>query len=75
MMTDGQICDMNETISQIVISSRLPISIIIVGVGKCDFSNMDILDSDEERLKCPKTGKKQVRDNVQFVPFMEYMNQ
>eukprot|EP00801_Mesodinium_rubrum_P002589 Mrub_02589.p1 GENE.Mrub_02589~~Mrub_02589.p1 ORF type:complete len:535 (-),score=52.82 Mrub_02589:67-1443(-) len=74
IMTDGQICDMDDTISEIVKSSYLPISIVIVGVGDADFENMDILDSDENKLKCPKTKKVQLRDNVQFVPYLEYMN-
>ena len=47
MLTDGVISDMNETKKAIIHASRLPMSIIIVGVGKADFSNMDILDSDD----------------------------
>jgi len=42
---------MDDTIAEIVESSTLPISIIIVGVGSADFSNMDILDGDEDRLR------------------------
>ncbi len=34
MITDGQINDMQKTIDQIVRGSNLPLSIIIVGVGK-----------------------------------------
>jgi len=34
---------------------------------------MDILDSDDERLQ-DRNGKKQMRDNVQFVPFNECRN-
>lgn len=67
-MTDGQICDMDDSIEEIVESSTLPVSIIIVGVGSADFSNMDVLDSDEERLR-DRRGREQVRDNVQFVPY------
>jgi hypothetical protein len=45
-MTDGQINDMQNTIDQIVKASRLPMSIIIVGIGNEDFTNMNILDAD-----------------------------
>jgi len=58
---------MDDTIEEIVESSTLPISVIIVGVGSADFSNMAILDGDEDRLRDSKK-RQQVRDNVQFVP-------
>ena len=51
--------------------SRLPLSIIIVGVGSADFSAMDQLDADENPLQSAKYGK-QVADIVQFVPFREF---
>jgi len=59
---------MDDTIAEIVESSTLPISIIIVGVGSADFSNMSILDGDENKLR-DKRNRQQVRDNVQFVSF------
>lgn len=71
IITDGMISDMDETINQIVESSYLPISIIIIGVGKSDFYNMNILDADEEPLK-GVNDKVQQRDNVQFVEFLKY---
>ena len=37
---DGVISDMNKTIDRIVEASRLPLSVVIVGVGKADFANM-----------------------------------
>ncbi len=40
IITDGFINDMDKTIDQIVRGSSLPLSIIIVGVGKEDFSSM-----------------------------------
>lgn len=54
IFTDGIICDMPETISAIVEASYFPISIIIVGVGKEDFSNMEVLDGDGKLLKSDK---------------------
>jgi len=71
ILTDGCIHDMDNTIDAIVKSSSLPISIIIVGVGEADFEKMDALDADDQRLISPKTGKVQVHDNVQFVPFRD----
>lgn len=70
MITDGEICDMNETISAIIRASQLPMSIIIVGVGSANFSNMNALDSDGGLL----TQQNQVamRDIVQFVPFSQF---
>lgn len=47
MLTDGEISDMADTIRAIIRASRLPMSIIIVGVGNADFSAMNQLDCDE----------------------------
>lgn len=47
IITDGEIHDMEETKKCIVESSHLPLSIIIVGVGSADFTNMEILDGDD----------------------------
>ena len=37
---------MKEVKDMIVAGSNLPLSIIIVGVGNADFTNMEILDGD-----------------------------
>ena len=50
IITDGIINDMQSTIDQIVRSSGLPISVIIVGVGQDEFESMDTLDADENPL-------------------------
>ena len=42
--------DMQKTIDEIVAASKLPLSIVIVGVGKADFDAMETLDADEEPL-------------------------
>ena len=73
ILTDGVINDMNETINVIVEASFLPISIIIIGIGYADFTNMNILDADDEIL-VDDNGRKADRDIVQFVPFNKYMN-
>ena len=71
ILTDGIIDDMDETIDSLVEASFLPISVIIIGIGDANFSNMNILDSDDDRL-VDKNGRKADRDLVQFVPFKEY---
>lgn len=74
ILIDGAIHDIDETVDYIVESSSLPVSIIIVGVGNADFSAMNFLDADEERLFSTKHQKFQERDNVQFVEFRKYKN-
>ena len=72
ILTDGVINDMQETLNAIVRASRLPISIVIVGVGSEDFSLMKALDADEEPLYSTEEGTYMERDIVQFVPFREF---
>uniref|UniRef100_A0A672SH06 Copine-3 n=1 Tax=Sinocyclocheilus grahami TaxID=75366 RepID=A0A672SH06_SINGR len=73
IITDGVITDMDQTRGAIVAASRLPMSIIIVGVGKADFTDMEILDGDDGQLRSIK-GEPAVRDIVQFVPFRKFQN-
>ena len=49
MLTDGAISDMQNTKLAIIAASKLPMSIIIVGVGGADFDAMDELDADDKR--------------------------
>ena len=42
--------DMDTTIRAIVRARKLPLSIVIVGVGDADFTNMKILDADDKPL-------------------------
>lgn len=46
-------------------------SIIIIGVGDADFTEMQMLDGDDGVLKAPN-GQPVHRDIVQFVPFRDY---
>ena len=73
ILTDGEIHDMKETIDWIVRGSSCPLSIVIVGIGNENFENMKILDADENPL-IDSTGKKMLRDIVQFVPFATINN-
>jgi hypothetical protein len=65
IITDGVINDFDSTKAAIIQASSAPISIVIVGVGSADFSQMTQLDSDEELLSL--NGKTATRDIVQFV--------
>lgn len=47
MLTDGELTDMKDTMLALIRASRLPMSVIIVGVGNADFSGMNALDCDE----------------------------
>ncbi|XP_037136352.1 copine-3-like [Syngnathus acus] len=73
IITDGVITDMDQTLDAIVKASRLPMSIIIVGVGRADFSAMEFLDGDDGLLRSA-AGEVAVRDIVQFVPFRQFQN-
>ncbi|XP_078343131.1 copine-3-like isoform X2 [Oculina patagonica] len=73
LLTDGVLSDMEDTKAAIIKASRLPMSVIIVGVGQADFKDMNELDADEGRLR---SGHHYAdRDIVQFVPFREFKTQ
>jgi len=71
IITDGVICDMEATKSAIISASHLPMSIIIIGVGKEDFEAMDELDSDDSLLE--QGGRTAQRDIVQFVELNRFV--
>uniref|UniRef100_A0A452IPF0 Uncharacterized protein n=1 Tax=Gopherus agassizii TaxID=38772 RepID=A0A452IPF0_9SAUR len=73
IITDGEITDLDQTRQAIVNASKLPMSVIIVGVGNADFKAMEFLDGDNGVLKS-LTGEPAVRDIVQFVPFRQFLN-
>ncbi|CAL9702937.1 unnamed protein product [Knipowitschia caucasica] len=72
IITDGVISDMAQTKEAIVNAAKLPMSIIIVGVGQAEFDAMVELDGDDVRIS--SRGKLAERDIVQFVPFRDYMD-
>lgn len=74
ILTDGVINDMDDTKDAIVEAGRIPLSIIIVGVGSAKFDAMEVLDGDDEPL-VSRSGRKMERDLVQFVPFEKFANQ
>jgi len=73
IITNGTIDDITETTNAVVEASKGPISIVIVGIGNGDFSQMKILDADVNPL-ISTSGKTMERDIVQFVPFNQYEN-
>ncbi|CAD8052802.1 unnamed protein product [Paramecium sonneborni] len=73
ILTDGQTNDMQASIDDIIASSHLPLSVIIIGIGDANFKNMSILDNDDKSMVDSK-GNKAIRDLVQFVPFNEFKN-
>lgn len=72
ILTDGIVDDMEATVAEIVRASALPLSVIIVGIGNEDFSEMEKLDGDDEKDRLAHGGVKSHRDIVQFVPFKKY---
>ncbi|KAI6079100.1 Copine-8 [Aix galericulata] len=64
IITDGVISDMAQTKESIVNASKLPMSIIIVGVGPAEFDAMEELDGDVVRIS--SRGKFAERDIVQL---------
>ncbi|XP_034020403.1 copine-1 [Thalassophryne amazonica] len=73
ILTDGEITDFDQTKDAIVRASRLPMSIIIVGVGPADFKAMELLDGDDGVLRST-VGEAVARDIVQFVPYRQFNN-
>lgn len=71
ILTDGMIDDIDDTIEELIEGSFLPLSVIIIGVGRADFSSMNALDADDNPLVNSR-GVKADRDLVQFVPFLKF---
>lgn len=71
ILTDGVVTDMADTRDAIVQASHLPMSVIIVGVGNADFSDMQVLGGDDGVLRSAR-GEPALRDIVQFVPFHNF---
>ena len=72
IVTDGVITDMEQTKTAIVDASKLPMSIIIIGVGGADFDAMEELDGDTVRVTS-SDGRVASRDIVQFVPYRNFL--
>eukprot|EP00158_Paraphelidium_tribonemae_P005225 Partr_v1_DN27233_c0_g1_i7_m38564 putative copine family len=75
ILTDGAISltDKQNTIDAIVRASDLPMSIVIVGIGLADFTQMEELDGDDEPMLRDSRGNRAKRDIVNFVPYRDYI--
>ena len=73
ILTDGLINDMDETVKLLIDCESLPLSVIIIGIGKADLSNMTYLDGDVEPLT-DNNGRVTKRDLVQFVEYEKFKN-
>uniref|UniRef100_A0A8D2D1R6 Copine-1 n=1 Tax=Sciurus vulgaris TaxID=55149 RepID=A0A8D2D1R6_SCIVU len=73
LLTDGAVTDVEATREAVVHASKLPMSVIIVGVGGADFEAMEELDADGGPL-CTRSGEASTRDIVQFVPYCRFQN-
>ncbi|KAL8171267.1 hypothetical protein V2J09_023071 [Rumex salicifolius] len=71
IITDGVLTDIQETKDALVKASDLPLSILIIGVGNADFTQMEILDGDGGTRLKSSTGQVATRDIVQFVPMRD----
>ena len=71
IITDGIITDLDATKMSIIKASSLPMSIIIIGVGDADFTEMNALDSDDRLLRHNNLVAK--RDIVQFVELRQFV--
>ena len=71
ILTDGEIHDKAEVIDLLVQCNRLPISLVIVGVGSGEFTIMNELDDDDCQM-VDSHGNRTERDLVQFVEFKKF---
>eukprot|EP00475_Leptophrys_vorax_P037808 TRINITY_DN6571_c0_g1_i1.p1 TRINITY_DN6571_c0_g1~~TRINITY_DN6571_c0_g1_i1.p1 ORF type:complete len:485 (+),score=135.79 TRINITY_DN6571_c0_g1_i1:277-1731(+) len=69
ILTDGGVMDMEQTIEELIKASSYPLSIIIVGIGSADFSELQHLNGILTRK-----GVSSARDMVQFVSFASVDN-
>ena len=66
----GIINDLETTVASLVGAADMPLSVLIVGVGSADFTQMEALDGDKRRLSAG--GRVASRDIVQFVPLRDF---
>jgi len=71
IISDGEICDLEETIDSIIESSKYPLSIIIIGVGDIVCDDMKTLNGEDGKL-ISSNGEILKKDIVQYVHFNDY---
>jgi hypothetical protein len=65
ILTAGNVEEKEETKQQLLAASRDPLSVVIVGIGDTDYSNMEFLDRFDP-------AKEKGRDITKFVRFNDY---
>jgi hypothetical protein len=73
ILTDGEIHDKQEVVDLLIQCNKLPLSVIIVGIGNGEFDIMRDLDDDNCEMVDSK-GNHTQRDLVQFVEFSKFSN-
>jgi hypothetical protein len=72
IITDGVISDMERSKAELIKLSHLPVSVLIVGVGRENFSKLKTLDDGEGRPVQKKGNQVAVRRFVKFVDFASF---
>ena len=72
IMTCGEIFDYQEMVDQLVKASKLPVSIIIIGIGDNDFQSWKQIDTSITPLQSQTSNEFMERDCVQFIKFNKY---
>mmetsp|Transcript_14177 Transcript_14177/g.20248 ORF Transcript_14177/g.20248 Transcript_14177/m.20248 type:complete len:579 (-) Transcript_14177:199-1935(-) len=67
ILTDGIMQDMNSTINHIYSYSQLPMSIVLIGIGRADFSAFDEIHKLQD-------NEKSWRNNFTFIPSILHQN-
>ena len=71
IISDGYVHDIDNIIDRIVESSKLPLSVIIIGVGADVTSDMKKLNGEDGKL-IDSSGEGLEKDIVQYVHFNDY---
>ena len=71
IISDGEVHDIDDIIDSIIESSKLPLSIIIIGVGEDVTNDMKRLNGEDGKLVDTR-GEGLEKDIVQYVHFNDY---
>ena len=71
IISDGEVHDINEIIDSIIESSKLPLSIVIIGIGADVTEDMKRLNGENGKLRNYK-GEYLEKDIVQYVHFNDF---
>lgn len=70
ILTDGAISDYDASLDELIRLSRLPLSVVIIGIGNEDFGRMKSLDCSKGILR--RGTDFAAREFIQFVPYQEF---